>query len=369
MRACGVIFAESDAAERNFFTLRRPPAALPFGCRYRLLDFPLSCMARAGITHISVATEYAFNSLEEHIGSGKAWDLARYSGGIRLVTPYRYGRGGSFTGRLGALVYMLETLENTSAEHIVVADCDTVTNPCLTAMLAHHRTNGASVTLLAANEDVPQYARGLYLAADETGRIKEGRIGQAHIGDYFYLGTAIFRKRELLALLRNIASQTKGDILSAVFMPLLARGDAAVWCYREPYARVAEALTYYQSSMRLLSDSLLRYALTENPMRPILTSTRPTPSTVYGKAASAQNSLVAEGCRIEGRVENSLLFRGAVIGRDSLVRNSVLLGGCVVGEHSYIDTVCADKNVAVRDGVFLVGHPSMPLFIEQGKVI
>lgn len=370
MKACGILFADGDTAERNFFTLRRPPAALPFGCRYRLADFPLSCMARAGITHICVAAEYAFNSLLEHIGSGKAWDLARHSGGIRLVSPYRYGRGGCFCGRLGALVYMLETLENMPAEHIVLADCDTVTNPDLSKMLACHIASGAAVTLLAAQgEEVPSLARGLYFEADGERRINGAHIGDRREGEYLFLGMAVFSKRELLALVRRASAYEETDILHALFLPLLSEGRGTVFLCDRPYARVAEPLAYYQNSMRLLTDPSLRYALTEDPRRPILTSNRPTPPTVYGKEAKACASLIAEGCRIEGRVENSLLFRGATVGRDSTVRNSILFGGCTVGEHTRLDAVCADKNCAVRDGRLLIGHPLLPLFIEQGKVI
>lgn len=369
MRASGILFADGTEAERIPFTLRRSQAALPFGCRYRLADFPLSCMARAGITHISVAAAYAFNSLLEHIGSGKAWESARHNGGIRLVSPYRYGRGGRFHGRLGALVYMLETLEATPSEYILTADCDTITNPDASAMLAEHRASGAAVTLLAAEECSPVLPRGLYLKADRSGHILDAHIGERHVGDCLFLGMAVFTKKHLLPLVRRATGGEEGDILRAIFLPLLLSGQGCVFFDRLPFARVAELLAYYQSSMRLLHDRSLRSALIENSARPILTGNRPTPPTVYGREACAENSLVAEGCRIEGRVEGSLLFRGVRVGRGSCVRNSVLLGGCTVGENTKMEAVCADKGCAIRDGRLLLGHPLAPLFIEQGKVI
>lgn len=367
MRAGGILFSGNDVAQGSCLTRHRTAAAMPFGCRYRLIDFPLSAMVRAGIGHIFAVVERNFNSLSEHIGSGKDWDLARYDGGIKIVSPLRYAQGGMYDTRLGALSHMYEALDRLPVDHLVLFDCERVYNPDIHKILKMHTESSAPFTLVCG--DAARASGGLYIRADAAGHIRAARLDTPYEDGYAYLGMLVISRAHLLARIRD--AQARGYtclVRDLLFRGILQEGGQ-IFVHRGGHADLSDLAGYYAASMSLVEDAAYRNALLSDRERPIYTGTRPTPPTVYADGAVVKGSLIAEGCRIEGHVENSLLFRGVTVRRGSVVRNSVLLGSCYVGEGSHLFAVCADAHTAVRDGGHLCGHAEYPLFIESGKVV
>ena len=367
MKLGGILFCDRRTGGTDFFTARRTAAAVPFACRFRAVDLPLSAFARAGVGDAALIVNYGFHSLLEHIGSGKPWDFARTSGGLRTVSPYRYARGGVFRTRLEALLYMTETLEALECDLLVLSDCDILLNPDLGALAAAHRESGARLTLLAAHGATATDGE-LLLKADAAHRVTDAAFSRSGRIGWRFLGTWLVERRLLLAALAECRARSGSELLQDLLLPLARRVRTALLPYSEPYLDVGSAQAYYESALALLADRDLRNALIANPARPIYTSDRPTPPTVYGREGEALGSLIAEGCRIEGRVENCLLFRGVTVGRGSCVRNSVLFGGSYIGRGCVLSAVVTEKHTLIRDGVHLAGHPTLPLFIDQGKV-
>ena len=418
MKLGGILFSNTEEAGLSRLTVRRTVAAIPFGCRYRLADFPLSAMMRAGVTHISVVSGRNFDSLLEHIGSGKAWDLARHSGGIKIVSPYRYSCGGTYETRLSALESMYPTIEGMPTEYMVLADSHLVYNPDLSDILEAHIRSGAEITLVGAPGGT-EADGSLFIRADASGtvtgircsrgksrteagetkwkedrgtlrtaaseaeakngnadaeRAEQGRdVGEEHLHpaetEAAYLGMMMVRRADLLRLVREARARGCTDLMTDILLRNRCRCRFSLYRYRGRYAAVTDFGEYYRCSMRLLRDAGYRRALLSDPERPVCTGSTPTWPTAYGRNAEVCGSLIAEGCRIEGRVENSLLFRGVTVGRGSEIRDSILFGGCYIGQNSRLSAVCAEKHTVVRDGRQLMGHETLPLFIESGKVI
>ncbi len=378
MKAAGLIL--SNIHDRNIpeMTAKRTMASLPFGGRYRLIDFPLSNMVNSGITKVGIVTHDNYRSLIDHIGTGKDWDLARRNGGIILLPPFITAFDSPranklYTTRLEALMGVMEFINNCSEDLIVLSDSDVVCNMDLRAVINQHETTGADVTVVVREKtmtDEDRKATNSIVISDENGTISgfventATAIGKCDVSMNIFVITRTF----LISLLNNsIAHGLKGFYSQALPFHY---GQALYKIYRYDghCAEIGNLSKYFSANMELLDEGI-RDELFANKDRPLLTKVRNTPPTHYGEHAKVSNSLIADGCVIDGTVENCILFRGVHVKKGTVVRNSILLQDTWVGENAGLNCVISDKKVFIRDGVTLCGHESMPFYITKGKMI
>ena len=376
MSTSGIIFSNLNDSTLSLLTPDRTVAAIPFGCRYRLVDFALSNMVNSDIHDISLVANYNYRSLVEHIGSGKDWDLARRAGGIKTISPYQCAKSAvaqMYSHRLEAILSMSEYIDGLRSDIVVLADCDNVLNIDLNAVISVHRANHADMTLVTAPCSASFTARlpQMMLQTDDDGRItdivksvKQSASHPERSLNIFVMNTAYLKQIVEVASAHNYRSLTD-DIL----MKSASHASYYTYCYRGFVAPVATFLDYYQSSIRLATDPDARRSLLGRKEQPILTKVHNSAPCLYKENSKVINSLIADDCVIEGHVENSILFRGVKVARGAVVRNSILFGGCYIGENSSVNCIVADKQVMLSDGCHLSGHDTMPFYVGKGKRI
>ena len=373
----GIIFSNLHDDAIPELTKVRTMASLPFACRYRLIDFPLSNMVNSGINSVYVVTTRNYQSLLDHVGSGKDWDLARRSGGLKVMTPYMSAFAGTgiarFNSRMEALKSITNTIFNMTSDYVVLSDCDGICNINISDMIAQHERTGADITVAVKKMDVTpeRAARSVIVESDEEGRITEALIRPSRItGEHdVNINIWVVSRRYLQVMVHDAMARN----LTSMSRDFLARNAAfakyMVYRYDGFYANFNSLQDYFACSMSLLGDSGERNSIFSVKNRPIITKVRNSTPTKYSDNAKVKNSLIADGCVIEGTVENSILFRGVKVGKGAVVKNSILFQDTVTGENVVLNCVVADKNVVIRDNITLSGHSTMPLYVEKGKMI
>lgn len=376
MAVAGLIFSNIHDSAIPEFTNVRTMASIPFGCRYRLIDFPLSNMVNSGITKIGIVTHNNYQSLLDHIGTGKDWDLARRSGGIKLLPPFitAYEGAGSsrlYTTRLEALLGVSNFISRCSEDYIVMSDCDGICNIDLSRVIDEHISKNADITIvtrkLGADEGT---ARGLTaIKADENGAVLDASAYvRGMSGNEISTNIVVISRMFLLGALRDASAHGYNHFFRDIVARRIGRARIFRYLYEKTYIHITSLESYFSSSMKLL-DTEVRRGLFNVDNMPIYTKLRNSSPTRYSSEAHVVNSYVADGCLIEGTVENCILFRGVRIGKGTTVKNCVLLQDTFTGNNVSLNCVITDKNAVICDGRMLSGHSTMPFFIPKGAMI
>ena len=377
MSAAGIIFSNIHDNNIPELTRNRTMASVPFGCRYRLIDFALSNMVNSNINNVSVITHYNYQSLMDHIGSGKDWDLARRSGGIKMLTPFITAYANSintlYSTRLEALKSVNNSISKIVDDYVVLSDCDVICNIDLNDMIKYHIENDADLTMAVkrVNLTKEQAKINVLVDSDITGRIVDVQAyptlfeGEADINlNIMVMSRQYLQEVVLDSIAHNYTSLTKDIILKG-----LKRRNYHIYRYDGYFACITSPQDYYTSSMELINDKDVRKQLFGVKNRPVYTKVRNSAPTYYSPEAKIKNSLIADGCEIYGEVENSIIFRGAKIGKGSVVKNCILFQDTYTGENVTLNCVISDKNVVIRDNKHLSGDETLPFYLSKGKMI
>lgn len=363
-KVLGIVFSNMHDEKMGDLTMVRTMGSVPFGGRYRLVDFALSNMVNAGIRDVGMITKSNYHSLMDHVGSGREWDLARKIGGLTILPPFARAGAGMYRGNLDALNGIYAFLASAKTQYVLMCDCDIVANIDYKAMLAAHEESGAGVTILCGRYDVaPHHGEDLVLSIQEDGFLRDAfQSAEAKGEQDVYMNTAIFDRELLLRLVVDGVSHGKytvGEILQE-------QGRAHnVFCYKQEgwFYHMHNMVEYFLANMALLDEKVREELFL--PERPILTKIRDQAPAKYGLSSSVKNSLVADGCIIEGTVENSVIFRGVKIGQGAVVRNSIIMQDTVVDDKAQLDYVILDKDVLIKDGRHLAGYLTYPVYVPK----
>ena len=373
MTAAGLIFANIHDQSVPELTRVRSMASVPFGCRYRLIDFTLSNMVNSGINRIGLITHHNYQSLLDHIGTGKDWDLARRSGGIKLIPPYvtAYDQGVSGTPahRLEALFGAKNFITRCNEDCFVLSDCDIICNIDLSEVIEYHAATKADITFVTKQVDASSMhlaEQVSIIAADENGIVTDFTCAKPEEGIVnLYTNIMIVSREYLLNVLNNAAAHGHRSLFTDVISPSLGKANYRAYEYDGWYAYIGSLEGYFASSMDMLAKEA-REGLFAIKNRPVLTKVRNSAPTKYKEGADVKNSFIADGCVIEGTVENSILFRGVKVGKGTVVKNSILMQDTYTGSDVTLNCVITDKDVTIRDGRHLSGHETMPFFVGKG---
>ncbi|MBE7083623.1 MAG: glucose-1-phosphate adenylyltransferase subunit GlgD [Clostridiales bacterium] len=370
MRAVGIIF--SNIHDNNVPELARirTLGSIPFGGRYRLIDFPLSNMVNSGIDTVGIITKSNYQSLMDHVGSGKDWDLARKDGGVIILPPFGDTDSNSlYTSRLEALKGITNFLFRADEEYVVMTDCDAVTRINYNEVIEQHIRNHADITLV-----YKKYEKGTYSAKQATTfKIEDGRIVSVNYKEnldeeYSNIFTNIFVMKK--SLLQNIVmdsiSHNKRHFMTDVIAENVDSLKIMGFEHKGVYEAITSLQAYYDSNMKMLNESIRHEIFGD---RSVFTKIRDSAPAKYGNSAIVKNSMIADGCVIEGEVENSILFRNVKVARGAVVKNSIIMQNTVLGENSTLNCIIADKNVTIRDRKVLSGSENHPFYIGKGIMI
>lgn len=367
--ALGVIFANSYDNLVPELVAERTMGSIPFAGRYRMIDFVLSNMANAGIDNVSVIVRKNYHSLMDHLGSGREWDLTRKRGGLNIVPPFAERSVKLYSGRVDALASVLSWLQAQKERYVILSDTNVAMNFDFNKLIDAHVASGADVTMVYNRSEIPDGARN----DNYTIRIDNSRVTELLSNDYrpgvqnLSLNLYIIERESLIQLIRDAAVRGlvyfERDILARNLNLL----NVQAYEFDGYAARIADMKSYFDENMRLLEPGNVDKLF--DPANPIYTKIRDDNPTRYLEGSKVKNSLLADGCVIEGTVENSVLFRGCQIKKGAVVKNCVLMQDTVVEEGCTVEYVVSDKNVHITSGKQLTGTDSFPVFVAKGHTV
>ncbi|MBQ7480077.1 MAG: glucose-1-phosphate adenylyltransferase subunit GlgD, partial [Selenomonadaceae bacterium] len=308
----GIIFAYRPSPALGDLTRHRNTCSLPFGGRYRMIDFLLSDMVNAGMTDIGLIVHANYQSLLDHVGSGKDWDLSRKRGGLRILPPFSTAESaqGEYRGTMEALIGVSSYLTNIRQQYVVLARGDVALNIDISDVFQHHLARGSDVTVVCTREHSGDSSQCQFLCLDGGGRVTDISVNPAHAPDKpESLELYILSRKLLLELVEDCAAHDVSSFSSGALLPRLARLKVDSYLFDGKAVRFHSVRDYFRHSMGLLEDCVRDDLF--SPQRPIRTKDISNPATYYGPFSRSVDSMVADGCLIEGEVEHSILFRGA----------------------------------------------------------
>ena len=374
INTAGIIFSNLNDNTLSRMTAERTVAAIPFACRYRLVDFCLSNLVNAEISNISIIANYNYRALAEHIGSGKDWDLARRKGGVRLISPYSTARSGSaklYSTHMEALKNMRDYIRDLSEEFVIIMDSDNVLNIDLADVLAQHKKTGAQITMVTMPiEEGFSSKHPRIMISSNDGRVTDIALSASYMPTHPEVSLTIWVMRT--DYLRNLIERADAyslDSLTNMVLKNFRNMHIGSYLYTGYVASVSSFLDYYRCSIELATDEEARKSLLWKEGSPVFTRVHNSAPTVYSKDAHVEDSMIADDCIIEGTVINSVLSRGVKICKGAVVRDCVLFAGTTVGKNASLTSIVADQNVTVSDFTTLAGTRNMPFYIQSGRKV
>ena len=373
--ALGIIFPNSYDNLVPELVTERLMASIPFASRYRMVDFILSSMVNCGIGNVSIIVRKNYHSLMDHLGSGREWDLTRKNGGLNIVPPFAEKGVAVYNGRVEALASIIAFLKSQKEKYVVMSDANIAVNFDFKALIDAHIESDADVTVAYKEEpipagmmDSPTVSKDLYYTLGiEDGRVKKIYINSKEPGVQNLSMNIYVIDREFLidqistAFVRGYVYFER-DILA----PQISELNVQAFKFDGYVARISDMKSYFDENMKLLDDENLDGLFAGNS---IYTKIRDDNPTRYINGASAKNIMAADGCVIEGEVEDSILIRGVKIAKGAKVKNCVLMQGTVIEAGADIEYVITDKNVTITADKELKGTDSFPIYVAKHQVV
>ncbi|MDD5952218.1 MAG: glucose-1-phosphate adenylyltransferase subunit GlgD [Oscillospiraceae bacterium] len=364
----GILFSNVHDEKLPELTQKRTMASVPFGGRYRLIDFPLSNMVNSGIYSVGVVTKSNFQSLMDHLGSGKSWDLSRKREGLSLLPPFN-DNGRENNSRVDALASIRNFLTSAKEKYVLLSDCDIVCNIDYKKVLDFHIKNKADITAIYSYGQVPKdMNEPTVYSLELDGQVRDLLINPKIEGPANYgLNMYIFDRRVLLQIIDDCASRNLSNFKRDVLQRNMFNYRFFAYQF-DGYSKVIGSMRdYYDANMELMQCDVRQQLF--NPKRPIYTKVRDDMPAHYGMNSCLNNSMVADGSIIEGEVDDCVLFRGVHVGKGSKLDHCVIMQDVVIGENCNLSHVVIDKDCTIKDGTSINGTDSYPVSISKGSVV
>lgn len=373
--ALGIIFPNSYDALVPELVSERLMASIPFASRYRMCDFIISSMVHSGIDNISLIVRKNYHSLLDHLGTGREWDLVRKNGGLNIVPPFAQKQVKVYAGRIEALESIRGYLKKQTEKYVILSDANIAVNFDFDSLLDAHVKSGADVTMVYRKQEIPQgmirqstQNMDLYYALGLNGdRVSKIYINPTEGGEMnFSLNIYVIGREQLIDMIDEAYLHGYTYFVRDVLDRQIDNLDIRGYCYEGYVAHIHDTKSYFEENMRLLNEENLNALFSDNQ---IYTKIRDDNPTRYINGSKAKNVMVADGCVIEGEVENSVLFRGVHVGKGAKVKNCVLMQDTIIEEGARVEYVITDKNVTVTEGKSLTGNDSYQVYVAKGQVV
>lgn len=376
MNAMGIVFSYGLEDNLKELTEKRAIASVPFGGRYRIVDFVLSNLVNSGISNVGIITQSNYQSLLDHLGSGKEWDLSRKRDGLFILPPFARAAPTAnspvaFRGWLEALASVFTYIRRSKNKYVILTGCEHICNIDIEKVVERHAASGADITCVYRRADITaaDSRHSVLYEVDDEGRIMDMLYRPAVINGQANVDMGIFVMEK--SFLETLVSEAAARNNYSLFKDVIQRrvGDYRIYGYRHDgyAAKVDTVKSYFRATMELLDPTVRADLFTAE--RPIYTKVRDEVPALYADTAEVSNSLLADGCVIEGSVENSVLFRGVRVESGARVSNSIIMQGSIIQKDVRLNYAIVDKDSVIREGRILMGYESHPVMIEKGVIV
>ncbi|WP_129629471.1 glucose-1-phosphate adenylyltransferase family protein [Candidatus Oscillochloris fontis] len=351
LRTLALILAGGDSPALSILTAERTEAAVPFGGKFKIVDFTLSNCINSGIHNVGVLTQYRPRSLHAHLGVGRPWDLDRAQGGLRLLHPSPTPDGGGWQrGTADAVRYNRDFVEEQVADAVLLLAGDHIYKMDYTPLLQFHEEHEADVTMAVRSVSPHDVRRYGIVSVGSDGLIdrfvEKPRRSTSSLAS---MGIYVFRKQYLLDLLTN---GDDADFGRHILPRIIGQARAYAYNFQGYWADVGTLQAFYEANMALLAETpALDLYDTEWIIH---TTSADRPGVQIGSSARIENSLLSDGCQVYGNVVRSILSPGVYVSPGATVRDSVIFGDAWIGPDAVVDRCIIDEDVRVGVGA-LVG--------------
>ena len=370
MNVTGIIFANDGTV--SALTEKRTMASLPFGGRYRQVDFALSNLACAGIRRVGIITRHSYQSLMNHVGSGEEWGLEMEEGGLEYLTPFSSSRTSDYRGKLESLYAAMSFLEyGEEDELLVMIDSAILSNIDLTKVIRSHIKSGKDITVVTK----AGFANGsrvvdLAMKRDAQGQILDLAVDYAAPADYeVSMDIFVLSRKWLVEQVKEHIAHNLYHMDRDLVLGLWKKQELTINVY--PFTGVAmyneSVEEYFANSLAIVNQEIRNDLFGGN--HPVYTKVRDRVPSYYGEDCAIENCSVADGCFLEGSAKNSVLFRQVTVAPGAKVEDSIIMNDTVVGEGADLKYVILDKDVVGRPGAKLCGTAKNPVIIRRGDVV
>lgn len=368
----GIILTGGKKLALKELSAIRSSSAIPVGGKYRAIDFVLSNMVNSGITSIGVLTQYSFRSLMDHLGGGKEWDLDRRNGGLFVFPPYLSdGDSGWYRGTADAMYNNISYLEKSFEEYVLIATGNCVYKMNFDEMLNYHISKNADITVAVrdvSDFELQERSHMGIVKLDGNERIVDFQEKPHNPdGSDASMGIYIMKRTLLISLLEESAAHGNYDFVKDVLIKKLWSLNIFGYRFEGYWRSLSSVQIYYKTNMELLDRKICNELFYQDGK--IYTKVKDETPAKYNEEAEVVNSIVADGCIIEGYVENCILFRGVEIKRGAIVKDSIILQGAVIEQDANIQYAILDKNVVLTTGKHLKGELNWPIIIGKEVIV
>ncbi|WP_062049781.1 glucose-1-phosphate adenylyltransferase subunit GlgD [Bacillus sp. JCM 19034] len=363
----GVINLENELDYLNELTYFRCGAAVPFAGRYRLIDFTLSNMVKSGITEVAIFTRTKYRSLMDHLGTGADWNLDRRYGGLFILPPDWNDPTDISKGDLRHFHNNRDFFERSNSDYILISGSQFISTCDYKEAFLHHLKTNADVTLITTliKDKYPEHHSYKRVELNENHLVKN--ITNDANNPLLFTGVYIITKTKLMELIDKCIAYHKDQFFVNGIIDNLNTLNVQTYEHQGYNAIIQSIESYYRHNMDLLSADLYKNLFYQDPF--ILTKISNEPPTKYRKEAVVKSSILANGCDIQGIIENSILFRGVKVQKGAVIKNSIIMQSCTIEADAYLEHVILDKDVHISERKALVGCAEQPYVVPKRKVM
>ena len=370
----GLIFSGNPEVNLGELMKVRSLAAVPVGGRYRIVDFVLSNMVNSGIVNIGITTGYKHRSLSDHIGSGRAWDMARKENGIFLLSPPEGSEMNTKTPEgIDFINSAMSFLTRARQDYIFISDCNTICNINLEEVMNFHFKKDADITVVytEVGEFGPkELGHQIMLDVEDDGAVSDIQIyPKRQKSNLSYMHLLFIKKDLLIDLAGDAIAHDKHSIYRDILLANI--GKLRIFGYKfDGYKKTIDSIkSFFEFNLELLDPDTRHKLFGIDDERSIHTKVKDSVPTKYGPEAEVKNSVIADGCTIEGKVENCVIFRGVKIGKGSVVKDSIIMQKSRIMEGCHVENAIFDKEVILCNGKRMIGQETYPLVIGKRTIV
>ncbi|GAA0335119.1 glucose-1-phosphate adenylyltransferase subunit GlgD [Bacillus carboniphilus] len=363
----GVINLMNENQFLKELTSSRCLASVPFGGRYRLIDFTLSDFVHADVTQVAVFAREKYRSLMDHLGSGKEWDLDRHNGGLFILPPLKPGE--KMMGDIQQFYDHLMFFQRSYADTVIISPGCHVCEIDYTEIIDQHRVNNADITIVYKDYKGVPVQKPVYhkCSVDDDGNISDIELyASPQEGDLVCLETYILKKTVLVELILKCIENDEYDFIKDALKAHLDDYVVKGYHLKGEMMFIHSVESFHQGNMAFLNQKVMHSFF--NDKREVFTKIKHEAPTKYTLSSAVSHSLIANGCDIQGTVENSILFRGVKVKKGAVVKNSIIMQKGEIEEGAYVENVITDKQAKITKDQKVIGK-SKPKVIKKAEMI